>query len=372
MSQLSLVGLEFRYSPRGRPVIDNLSLDVPQGDFLAVLGASGAGKTTLLRLMAGLLHPSAGAVRRGQTDVFRIRPRDRQIGYCPQDSELYAPSATVEQTVLLPMRSRRWSRNKSSARCGELLKRSGLWDLRRQKARYLSGGEAQRLSFVRALGWCPEILLLDEPFSDVDTMLRPALFELLIEEMAGTKSTTIIVTHSPDEALRYANRIAVVDRGRVVQVGSPAELANHPNHLVVLRLLHHDEHFDSEADLHQDGRSLVWAGGQTGLRGVFEKVPGNEVPEGPIRLVALPHEVELRWSEGTGPTNSHLSAALTGSRPIDGRYLLSFQTPIGSVSAWHSESPPLGTVAELAFRGGRLRAFGEDDGFAGFVHLAKA
>jgi iron(III) transport system ATP-binding protein len=199
------------------PVLIDLSLDVASGEVVAVLGASGSGKTTLLRVLAGFLRPSSGEVCFGDRIVSGpsewVPPERRRVGIVPQEGALF-PHLDVAGNVAFGL-----PRN-SDARVEEMLALVGMSGMGSRRVQELSGGQQQRVALARALAPEPDVLLLDEPFSALDASLRVRLRGEVRDVLAATGTTTVLVTHDQEEALSFADRVAVVRDGRVVQVAS--------------------------------------------------------------------------------------------------------------------------------------------------------
>jgi tungstate transport system ATP-binding protein len=219
---IALWGLQVR---RGKsPVLEIPHLAVRAGETLAVLGRNGAGKSTLLQVLGLLVRPQAGELLyRGRPVAARERLQlRRRMALVFQAPLLLATS--VERNVGLGLRLRRLPRAEVERRTRVWLTRLGIAQLARSDAGRLSGGEAQRASLARALALEPELLLLDEPFSALDAPTRAELIESLQRLIAAEGITTVLVTHDVREAVALADRIAVLDRGRLLQVGTAAEV----------------------------------------------------------------------------------------------------------------------------------------------------
>ncbi|MFC0623333.1 ABC transporter ATP-binding protein [Kribbella deserti] len=224
---ITISDLTFGYG--GPPVLDRVSLQVRPGGTTAVLGPSGSGKTTLLRALAGFVRPTQGRIEIGGrilTDAqLLVAPERRGIGYVRQDGALF-PHLDVTGNILfgLPRAERR-----RTSQVGALLELVGLSpSLARRRPDELSGGQQQRVALARALAREPAVVLLDEPFSSLDTALRAATREATLNALAERGATTVLVTHDQVEALSFADQVAVMFDGRFAQIGSPSEVYDAP------------------------------------------------------------------------------------------------------------------------------------------------
>ncbi|NDU76463.1 ATP-binding cassette domain-containing protein [Actinomadura sp. DSM 109109] len=212
--------------------LDALDLDVAVGEFFALLGPSGCGKTTLLRTIAGLETATAGTVRLGDEDVTRLQPGRREVGMVFQDYALF-PHMTVMDNIAYPLRVRKQRRAARYAQAAEAVRELGLQGLEGRRPGNLSGGQQQRVALARAMVAHPRVLLLDEPLSNLDARLRLEARTFLKEFQQRLAFTTVFVTHDQAEALALADRIAVMQSGRIRQVGTPAEVFGRPANLFV-------------------------------------------------------------------------------------------------------------------------------------------
>ena len=215
----------------GQRVVDDLTLEVRRGELLVLLGRSGSGKSTLLRLVNRLLEPDRGELRFAGRAVREFAPEAlrRRIGYVIQGVGLF-PHWSVARNVGTVPRLLGWPRERIEARAAELLALLGL-DPATFGGRYpheLSGGQQQRVGVARALAAGPEALLMDEPFGALDPLTRADLQAELLRLQRASGQTVVFVTHDVDEALRLATRIVLIDAGRIVQQGTPAELLARP------------------------------------------------------------------------------------------------------------------------------------------------
>jgi ABC-type Fe3+/spermidine/putrescine transport system ATPase subunit len=217
---MSGISIELRSVTKGTggtDVLRDVSLEIGPGESLALLGPSGAGKTTLLRLMAGLDAPDSGRVLLGGREATSIRPRDRGIGMVFQDQALW-PYHSVEGHL----------REVTAGPLEGLLRQFELGGLERRRPHELSGGERQRLALARAVAGEPRVLLLDEPFSNLDPLQRRTLGEFLHERAAERGWTTVYVTHLFDAVVARASKVALLRSGRLEQSGALSDLRSAP------------------------------------------------------------------------------------------------------------------------------------------------
>ncbi|MEB3167230.1 MAG: sulfate/molybdate ABC transporter ATP-binding protein [Synechococcaceae cyanobacterium] len=229
VSQVSKAFGDFR-------AIDALSLDVPSGALVALLGPSGCGKSTLLRMIAGLEQVDSGQVFINGQEVTGLTTQERQVGFVFQHFALFK-HRTVRQNLAFGLELRRWSRDKIRHRVEELLQLVQLGGYGNRYPSQLSGGQRQRVSLARALAVQPRLLLLDEPFSALDAKVRKELRGWLRRLQEETGVTTVIVTHDQEEAMEVADRIVVMNEGRIEQIGSPVEIYENPQTPFVMKFV---------------------------------------------------------------------------------------------------------------------------------------
>jgi iron(III) transport system ATP-binding protein len=226
---LQLEELTKRFPAAATPALDGVSLTLAAGETLCLAGASGSGKTTLLRLLAGLDTPTAGRlVLDGQVlaDATRcVPPEERGIGLVPQDYALF-PHLTVARNIAFGLH--RWPRRQRTDRVAELVTLLRLDELTGRYPHELSGGQCQRAALARALAPEPRLLLLDEAFSSLDPRLRRELVAELAALLRVAGTTTVCITHDAADALALGTRLAVLDGGRLAQLGAPAALRERP------------------------------------------------------------------------------------------------------------------------------------------------
>ncbi|NWJ24706.1 ABC transporter ATP-binding protein [Rhizobium sp. RM] len=213
----------------GTNVLSDIDLTVERGEIICLVGRSGCGKSTLLRIVAGVETPEQGAVFLNATEVAGpsvfVEPETRNIGFVFQDYALF-PHLTVEQNVMFGLKS--LPKAQKRQRAEEMIHHVHLQDLAKRYPHTLSGGEQQRVALARALAPQPSLLLMDEPFSNLDRGLRDSVREETLGLLRQLGTTVIMVTHDPEEALSAGDRVVLMQRGRIVQVGTGYEMHDHP------------------------------------------------------------------------------------------------------------------------------------------------
>ena len=223
--------------------LDDVSIDVPGGSLTALLGPSGSGKSTLLRVIAGLETPDSGSVLLDGIDVTRTPPQARGVGFVFQHYAAFR-HMSVWDNVAFGLQVRKRPRAELRARVAELLQLVQLDGLSARYPSQLSGGQRQRMALARALAVRPEVLLLDEPFGALDARVRQELRDWLRRLHDEVQVTTLLVTHDQEEAMEVADRVVVMDHGRVQQVGSPRELYEQPANAFVMSFIGPVNHLD--------------------------------------------------------------------------------------------------------------------------------
>jgi iron(III) transport system ATP-binding protein len=265
----------------GPPVVSGLDFEVEEGEIFALLGPSGCGKTTSLRVIAGFERADEGCVTFSGKSLcapgMHMAAEERGIGVVFQDYALF-PHLTVQQNVLFGLRS--WPKSKRQDRVNDVLRLVGLSGFERRYPRELSGGQQQRVAIARTLAPQPKLVLLDEPFSNLDALLRQGTRQEIRSVLKAAGMTALLVTHDQEEALSFADRVAVMRAGRIEQVGTPEEVYYQPRTLFVAQFLGRTNLLLSQAE----GRSA-----QTPLGSLII----NRETSGPVLLSLRPEHLAL-------------------------------------------------------------------------------
>jgi putative spermidine/putrescine transport system ATP-binding protein len=225
MARLQLSGVTKSYADFR--AVDDVSLEIADGEFLVLLGPSGCGKTTTLRIVAGFVEPTSGSVRLGDHDITALPPWKRNAGLVFQSYALF-PHMTVNENIAFGLEMRKIPRAEMVPKITEALRLVRLDQLGDRLPRQLSGGQQQRVALARALVFRPDVLLLDEPLSNLDAKLRGEVRVEIRELQRKLGLTTVMVTHDQEEALTMADRLVVMSEGRIRQIGSQQDLYERP------------------------------------------------------------------------------------------------------------------------------------------------
>jgi sulfate/thiosulfate transport system ATP-binding protein len=275
--------------------LDAVNLQVRNGELLALLGPSGSGKTTLLRIIAGLENADSGAVLFGGENALERHPRDRGVGFVFQHYALFRHMTVFDNIAFglnVRPRSSRPSKAEIAARVGKLLKMVQLDWLADRYPSQLSGGQRQRVALARALAVEPKVLLLDEPFGALDAKVRKELRRWLRRLHDDMGVTSVFVTHDQEEALELADRVVVMNKGGIEQVGSPAEVYRDPATAFVYEFLGDVNRLECKVE-----------GGHARLGGDGPPLGGVSGQSGPAVAYIRPHDVDLTpaTAQETGP-----------------------------------------------------------------------
>ncbi|WP_306117988.1 MULTISPECIES: ABC transporter ATP-binding protein [unclassified Roseitalea] len=328
---LSLANLTAHYGTT--KVLDDLSLDVGEGELVSLLGASGCGKTTTLRLIAGFLVPTAGTIHLGETDLTRLPAHRRNIGLVFQNYALF-PHLSVLDNVAFGLKQRGMASAARAERARAMLARVGLTPLEERLPGELSGGQRQRVALARALVIEPPLLMFDEPLSNLDAKLRVDMRVEIRQLQRANNTTAVFVTHDQEEAFSISDRVAIMDAGRIRQFDAPETLYQRPANAFVARFVGFENLIALEARRREG--AIVHAEGPGGISVALDQ----------DRLGAIPD----RFTLATRPDGLRVTAqpeaegipASLGLRTYLGRaYHYQAETPAGHLVASGPLSRPL-------------------------------
>jgi len=211
----------------GQHAVDDVNLTIYKGEIFALLGASGCGKSTLLRMLAGFEPPTSGQIMLDGQDLSHVPPYQRPINMMFQSYALF-PHMTVEQNIAFGLKQDRLPKNEIVSRVAEMLTLVHMQEYAKRKPHQLSGGQRQRVALARSLAKRPKLLLLDEPMGALDKKLRDRMQLEVVDILERVGATCVMVTHDQEEAMTMAGRIAIMNRGKFVQIGEPEEIYEHP------------------------------------------------------------------------------------------------------------------------------------------------
>ena len=274
----------------GTPAVETLNLNIEKGEFFSLLGPSGCGKSTTLRMLAGFISPSAGSIHVHDTDITRLPPEQRNIGIVFQNYAIF-PHMNVFDNIAFGLVERGMERGEIRRKVEAALEQVGLGGYGARFERELSGGQKQRVALARVLVIEPEILLLDEPLSALDKKMREEMKFWIKNIQQSVGITTIYVTHDQSEALTMSDRMAVMDKGRILQIGSPVEIYENPKARFIAE-------FIGESNL-LEGR-LANADGDQGSFAIADtlipaRLSQRGIPQGAaVALLIRPEQIRLQ------------------------------------------------------------------------------
>jgi len=269
--------------------LDDVSVTIRENEFFTLLGPSGCGKTTLLRLIAGFDFPTEGEILLHGQDIAPLPPFKRPVNTVFQNYALF-PHMTVAQNIGFGLEMLGKPRAETEARVSEMLKLVRMEELRNRKTSQISGGQQQRVALARALAPAPKVLLLDEPLSALDYKLRKDMQIELKRLQHETGITFIFVTHDQEEALTMSDRIAVMSKGKILQVGSPHEIYDHPSERFVANFIGETNFLQGEVERAAKGLAKVKLASGVLLDA---SVPASMVPTGKVTIVIRPEHAQL-------------------------------------------------------------------------------
>jgi len=338
-------------------VLKGIDLEIEPGEFFAFLGPSGCGKTTLLRLIAGFETAQSGRVIIGGADVAALPPWRRNVGMVFQSYALW-PHMTVRKNVAFGLEERRVSRNEINRRVDAALDLVGLRDYAERRPSQLSGGQQQRVALARTIVIEPQVLLLDEPLSNLDAKLRVQMRRELRQLQRQLSLTTIFVTHDQEEANTTSDRIAVIDNGIVQQVGSPTELYDNPANLFVANFLGVANVVSGAVE--EEGGRFIFRSDDGAVR-----VPIDADHRGASHIVFRPQNLVIRPAEAPAPERmTRLAGTVNHAEFLGGivRYRVAVGDHFVLVDAPHQRGE--GAMAE----GAAVNLFLNDELVIGLAH----
>ncbi len=341
--------------------VDRAELTVSDGELFTLLGPSGCGKTTLLRLLAGFDQPDAGEIRFGDRVVTRLPPYERRIGMVFQNYALW-PHMTMAENVSYGLRLQKLPGGEIGARLAEGLRKVNLTGLESRYPGQLSGGQQQRVALARALVLNPDILLLDEPLSNLDAKIRIQVRAEIRKLQQELKITTIYVTHDQEEALSLSDRVAVMKDGRVLQIGVPKELYERPRTRFVADFVGTNNLVPGEVEGRRGERLLV----RTAL-GSLEAIPNGAVA-GRCVLAIRPENVAVSVLSGSGggDNGNVVRGRISFVSYLGSTLRYDVETEAGTVlkadirDPWHHDPLPIGRPVSLSFPASVTLAVSDD------------
>ena len=289
MASITIDGIVKQFS--GQTVLQNLSLHIPDGAFYTLLGPSGCGKTTLLRCIAGFYEPDGGRLLFDKDDVTRVSTHHRDIGMVFQDYALF-PDKTAFDNVAYGLRARKVAKPEIARRVGEALEKVSLSALADRYPAQMSGGQRQRVALARALVIRPRVLLMDEPLSNLDAKMRLQMRDVILDLVREAGITTVFVTHDQEEALAMSDRIAIMDRGSIAQLGTPEDPYGTPVNAYVADFIGSANVIPVSAQSVDNGSTTPHARYQLAGQGL-DGVAGSPGLNGPSVLIARPEDLSL-------------------------------------------------------------------------------
>jgi putrescine transport system ATP-binding protein len=268
--------------------VDDVSLSIYQGEIFALLGSSGCGKSTLLRMLAGFESPTSGRILLGGQDVANMAPYNRPINMMFQSYALF-PHLDIWENVAFGLKREGLPKDEIKQRVGEMLDLVQLAAFAKRKPHQLSGGQQQRVALARSLAKRPKLLLLDEPLGALDKKLREQTQFELVNIIEAVGVTCVMVTHDQEEAMTMANRIAVMSKGRVQQVGSPEEVYEHPTNRFVADFIGNVNLFEGRLSIDENDRCAA-------VTGIGEIHVGHGVTgtlNMPVGIAVRPEKIEI-------------------------------------------------------------------------------
>jgi putative spermidine/putrescine transport system ATP-binding protein len=325
---LVLRGLVKRFGENAAAV-NGIDLDVNQGEFLTLLGPSGSGKTTTLRMIAGFTLQDEGTITIGGDDMSRVPPYRRDVGMVFQNYALF-PHMTAAQNVGFPLEMRGIGREERRRQVAEALALVKLGSYGDRYPRELSGGQQQRIALARAVVFGPRLLLMDEPLGALDKKLREALQLEIVRIARQIGATVIYVTHDQEEALVMSDRIAILNEGRIEQLGAGEDLYQRPASLFVADFIGESNILRGRLERNGDGGWLTRSGWHWRVNAASDEV---ELREGPAALIVRPERLRVESrGQATDPSRNTVEATVTEVLYVGATRKIALRLPDGQVA----------------------------------------
>lgn len=268
-------------------IISDLSLDIKEGEFFTLLGPSGCGKTTLLRMIAGFNSIEGGDFYFGDTRINDMDPAKRNIGMVFQNYAIF-PNMTVEKNVAFGLKNRKLPKEEIASKTDQFLKLMKIDEYRDRMPERLSGGQQQRVALARALAITPDVLLMDEPLSNLDAKLRVEMRTVIKQIQNDVGITTVYVTHDQEEAMAVSDRIAVMNAGDIQQIGTPKVLYQRPANLFVATFIGHTNVIDAKL-INDNGKAYLELPG--GHKVLVDTIRKEEIYDRKVKASIRPEEL---------------------------------------------------------------------------------
>ena len=332
MAYLSLQNLNKSFPARGGSgevlAVNNVNLDIQQGEFVTLLGPSGCGKTTTLRLIAGFEFPTSGQIILDGKDVAPLSPDKREMSMVFQSYAIF-PHLSVFENIAYGLKIKKLPKDEIKRKVAEVLELTELTGLENRAPNQLSGGQQQRVALARAFVMEPKVLLLDEPLSNLDAKLREQMRVELRRIQTQLGITSVYVTHDQVEAMALSDRIVVMNKGKIEQVGPPWEVYRQPANEFVANFIGRANFVDGEVAGVKGDRLVVKALG--GLLDIPQPADERHVGE-PVRLVVRPEAIKIDEPEGGFPAvvkrSSYLGELIEYDLEIGGQVLIATESDV--------------------------------------------
>ena len=340
-------------------IISDLSLDIKEGEFFTLLGPSGCGKTTLLRMIAGFNSIEGGDFYFGDTRINDMDPAKRNIGMVFQNYAIF-PNMTVEKNVAFGLKNRKLPKDEIAEKTDKFLKLMKIDEYRERMPERLSGGQQQRVALARALAITPDVLLMDEPLSNLDAKLRVEMRTVIKEIQNSVGITTVYVTHDQEEAMAVSDRIAVMNAGFIQQIGTPKVLYQRPANLFVSTFIGHTNVIDAELK-DKDGKAYLALPG--GYEVEIPTIRKEEIKDRKVKASIRPEELVVNENNVDGLEAVVDDAVFLG---LNTHYFVHLNDGTKAEIIQESQIDSMikkGTKVKLEIKTGKVNIFNEDGSY---------